>query len=102
MLAVCGAIEILLRQVQQAVLQAKIELPLIPHLNTEFIVQTEIEALQASTKDIGLNLCATHLLDILTQYAQCEVGAQRTNERHIARKGQTITKVDRQLQIAQI
>ena len=83
-------------------LEAEIELPLIPHLNTDFIVQTEVKALQASSKDIRLNLCATHLLDILAQYTQSDVGTKAGQKRHIARKGQTITKINRQLQIAEI
>ena len=91
----CFAIEILLCQIQQAVLQAKIELPQIPHLNTELVVQTEVKALQACSKHIGFDLCATHLLNILAQYTQSEVGTKATQKRHIARKGQTIAKINR-------
>ena len=35
-----------LHQIKQTMLKAEIELPLIPHLHTEFVVQPEIETLQ--------------------------------------------------------
>ena len=93
-------ISIRLGQIEQAMLEAQIELPLIPHLDTEFVVKTEVKTLHTLAEDIGLDLRAALLDYILTQNSQTEVGAEASDERYIVRKRCAIAQIQRNLQIS--
>ena len=88
------AIDILVADIHQAMLEAQKELPLVRQLDTRLIVKTEVKTLVHTAEDILLELRAANILrHRLAQNTQTYIGAQATHKRHSV--GNRITVAER-------